>query len=179
MNRTIPAALAAVSLAASLATAAAAEERPAVALKAEACLRQNVDRVVAADPNMASAADFLVNYACADEVATLVRYQRNLAYVAIFSVVGRSNPPAPASGDAPKPPPPPPIDPKALVDPVTGDLKLPPSPPGSPSNGVATLLPMLNGLTGQLIAVSAPPELRRLAGELVLAAHARAKTAKH
>ena len=152
-----------------LADPAAAEDRPPLALKAEQCLRSNVERVVAAEPNVASAADFLVTYACADEVATLVRYQRNIAYVRLLSAVAASSAPAAPPGSPPKPPPPP-IDPKALVNPETGDLNLPPPAPGAPANPMAGLLPMLNGLSGQLIPTAAPPELRRLAGELVLAA---------
>jgi len=175
MNRTLqrPARATALILAAVLSTRAAAEERPAVALKAEQCLRQNVDRVVADDPSLASAAEFLLNYACAGEVAALVRYQRNLAYVGIFNTLGRSSTPPPApGGDAkPAPPPPPPIDPKTLVNPETGDPNLPPPKPGAPANPMASLLPMMNGLFGQLTPISVPPELRRLAGELVLAAH--------
>jgi hypothetical protein len=175
MIRTVRwAALAVVTtLSATLAPPAAAQERPPVALKAEQCLRQNVDRVAAADPSLASAADFLVNYACAGEIAALTRYQRNMAYVAIFGAMAKATPP-PAAGAASaanaKPPPPPP-DLKAMVNPETGDLNLPPPQPGAPANPMASLLPVLNGLFGQLTAINAPPELRRLAGELVLAAH--------
>lgn len=169
------------TLAIALASPAAAQERPPVALKAEQCLRQNVDRVVEADQSLASAAEFLINFACAGEVAAMARYQRNMAYLEIFSVLAKSAaaPAAGANASAAKLPALPQIDPKTFVNPETGDLNLPPSPPGAPANPITSLLPVLNGLFGQLTSVNASPDLRRLAGDLVLAAHERQRSGRH
>jgi hypothetical protein len=175
--------LSGVAAAVALACAAApasAQTRPAIVVRAEQCLRQNVGRVVAADHDMASAANFLVSYACAGEVEGARRYERNSAYVQMFSVMFKgmaqaqavqSRIPAPPGAPAPsaKPPAPPPeFD--ATVDPETGQIVLPPSAPGTPANPLTAMFPMMESLFSQVAPDIVPVGLRKLAGELVLAA---------
>src|SRR5476651_1260451 len=144
--RLIAAAAAAVGLAAG---AAHAQTKAPIVVRAERCLRQNVDRVVAADHDMASAANFLVGYACAGEVEGARRYERNKAYVEMFSTmfkgIGQLQP-APAPGaKAPAPMP----EFKASVDPETGLIVVPPAAPGAPANPFADMIPMMEGIFGQ------------------------------
>ncbi len=165
--------------------------RAAIVMRAEQCLRQNVDRVVAAEHDMQSAASFLVNFVCAGEVAGAARYQRNTAYVqmlaTMFKTLGQASaaPGSAASGSAasgsasaaaPKPPTPNPmasLDFKGMVDPETGEIVPSPSAPGAPPNPLANLLPMVSNIFGQATPETVPVDLRRLAGELVMAAHAK------
>ncbi len=49
---------AALAFAICLGTAASAQDRPPVVARAEGCLRANVERVVAVEPNLHSAATF-------------------------------------------------------------------------------------------------------------------------
>ena len=155
---------------------AQAQARPAIVARAEQCLRQNVDRVVAAERDMQSAASFLVTYACASEVAGASRYQRNAAYVQMFATMFKTMAQAPASSGA-KPGPPNPLanmDIKASVDPETGEIITPPAAPGAPANPISNVLPMLSNVFGQVAPDAVPVDLRKLAGDLVLAAHAKA-----
>lgn len=166
---------------------ACAQTHPPIVARAEQCLRQNVERVVAADHDMASAANFLVTYACAGEVEGARRYERNSAYVQMFSamfkglsqaqvtqsqVISAQGTQAPATkGPLPKPPAPLPEF-KATVDPETGQIVLPPAAPGAPANPLVGMFPMMESLFGQVAPDNVPVALRKLAGELVLAAHA-------
>jgi hypothetical protein len=167
--------LAVLALAAVPAASAHAQARPPIVLRAEQCLRHNVDKVVANERDLASAASFLVNYACAGEVAGAARYQRNSAYVqmfgTIFKMAAQGTPAAKAASPL--------ADFKASVDPETGDIVVPPSAPGAPPNPITTLMPMMESIVGQVTPESVPVALRKLTGELVLAAHERAIAAAH
>ncbi len=59
------------------ATAAAAQDRPAAYVNAEACLEANVDAALAASTGAADAAEFLLGYLCAGPVATATKYEVN------------------------------------------------------------------------------------------------------
>jgi hypothetical protein len=169
-------ALTVLALAAIPAAAAHAQARPAIVLRAEQCLRRNVDKVVANERDLASAANFLVNFACAGEVAGAARYQRNSAYVQMFSTVFKMA----AQGGTPAAKAVSPLtDFKASVDPETGEIVVPPSAPGSPPNPITTLMPMMEAIVGQVTPESVPVALRKLTGELVMAAHERAAAAAH
>jgi hypothetical protein len=165
--------LAALASAAIPATACA-QNRPPIVARAEQCLRKNVDRVVASERDLQSAAAFLVTYACADEISGAARYGRNSAYVqmfgTIFKMVGQSNAAAATASGKPAPILP---DFKASVDPDTGDIVLPPPAPGAPTTPIATLLPTMEGLFGQVAPEAVPVNIRKLAGEIVLDAHER------
>jgi hypothetical protein len=93
----------------------------------------------------------------------------------MFAVVFKAMPP-PAAGAKPVAPPPS-FD--ATVDPETGDLVVPPAKPGAPANPISTLLPMMDGLFGQIAPETVPVHLRKLAGDLVIAAHAKEGSRTH
>ncbi|WP_372786542.1 hypothetical protein [Phenylobacterium sp.] len=156
---------------------AQAQTRAPILVRAEQCLRQNVDHVVAAEHDLQSAASFLVTYACAAEVAGAARYQRNTAYVQMFSSIFKTVALAAVPGKPPAANPPaaplPAMDFKASVDPETGEIVIPPAAPGAPANPVATMLPMMGSLFGQVAPEAVPVDLRKLAGQLVLAAQER------
>jgi hypothetical protein len=175
--------LAILALAAAAAAPARAQTKPPIVARAEQCLRQNVDRVVASDRDLQSAASFLVNYACAGEVSSAARYQRNSAYVQMFSTIfklaGQSTAATAAANAAIGKPAAPMPDFKASVDPETGDIVVPPSAPGTPPNPIAGVLPMMENIFGQVSPETVPVGLRKLAGDLVLAAHDRSATAAH
>lgn len=59
------------------ATGAAAQDRPAAYVNAEACLEANVDAAVAASTGAADAAEFLLGYLCAGPVAAATKYEVN------------------------------------------------------------------------------------------------------
>ncbi len=151
-----------------LAGAASAQGRPGVYLKAEQCLRSNVDRVVAAEPNLQSAADFLINYACVEQVARVTKYELNQAIVRMFSNTAFSGFTGPI---APGKPPPPKFE--AKVDPETGDVILPPEKPGEPPNVMASMFRAQAGTMAMQSTQMVSADLRKLAGELVLAARER------
>lgn len=161
-----------------VAAPARAQSRPPIVFRAEQCLRQNVDRVVAAERDLQSAAAFLVTYACAGEVAGAQKYYRNSAYIQMFNTVIKTVATATPPGTPAKPAAPNPLaglDLKASVDPETGEFVTAPTAPGAPANPLAAMLPMMSGLFGQVAPDSTPVELRKLAGELVLAARAKAR----
>lgn len=147
-----------------------AQTRAPIMVRAEQCLRQNADHVVAAERDLQSAATFLVSYACAAEVAGASRYQRNSAYVQMFSTMFKTIPQTSAIAGKP---PAPNVEFKASVDPETGEMVVPPSPPGSPPNPMSSVLPMMSSIFGQVAPESVPVDLRKLAGELVMAARER------
>jgi len=159
-----------------LASAASAQERPSIYLKAEECLRSNVDRVVTDEPNMQSAADFLITYVCADQVYRVTKYELNQTYVRMFSSMATAIPQV-----SPGPGKPPPISLKfdAKVDPETGDIIVPPEKPGDPPNPMANLLRMQMGTAVLQFSQVMPVELRKLAGELVLATRERQLAKAH
>lgn len=168
-HRTVSAlALASIAVAGLAAPAAAQTKAPVVA-RAEQCLRRNVDRVVGAEHDLQAAAGFLVTYACAAEVSAATRYERNTAYVQMFSTLFKAS--AQAPGKPPPAPPLPNLNLNASVDPETGEIVAPPAAPGAPPNPMSGLLPMMSNISAQVAPDSVPVDLRKLAGDLVLAAH--------
>ncbi|THD61051.1 hypothetical protein [Phenylobacterium sp.] len=181
-----------LTLLASLAAAAAAQAqtppgapaaKPPVIARAEACLRQKVDRVVADEPDIAAAANFLVSYACADEVAGATRFLRNTAYVELFSAAFKAGaaaaaaakPPAQSQGQTTGG-----ANPAAAaamagalmsqlkVDPETGDVTA-----GPQATQINAALGQFSNIMGQFLPDNVPVPLRKLAGDLVLEARER------
>ena len=148
-------------------TSARAQDKPPVIARAEQCLKDNVDRIVAADPSLASAADFLVNYRCAPEIAAAARYQRNLALAKVYNSMVRLKPPNGANSATT-----PSVSPES-VDPETGEIIVHRPPPaaihGSASLDIYQIEPATEGLMSSLV----PVTLRKLAGDLVLEARER------
>ncbi|MBS0362540.1 MAG: hypothetical protein JSR98_14280 [Proteobacteria bacterium] len=175
------------------AQAQAQGEKPAIVARAEQCLRQKVDRVVADEPDIAAAANFLVGYACPEEVAGATRYLRNQTYVQLFSAIAKvaaasaSKPPAAAQtqGQTPAPPAGPGAGAAAAaatagamlsllkVDPETGEMRM--MAPGPQAAQVNSILGQSSALIGQFMPDNIPVPLRKLAGDLVIEAHERHK----
>jgi hypothetical protein len=144
---------------------ASAQGKPPIVSRAEGCLRANVDRVVAVEPDVESAATFLLDYACAAEVAGAARYELNLALVKQFGAMSATFPWPGAGNASPSSPTAP-----ASVDPESGDIILPPRPPGSAPNLLTPMLQQTGPTSGQFTQLATPVSLRKLAGELVLEA---------
>jgi hypothetical protein len=152
-----------------------AQQTPPVFARAQACLEANVERVVAAETDVTSAATFLLNYTCAAEVQAAGRYERNSVFVkgmtSLFSgaitdsVANKGADPASTK-----------LIPSASVNPETGEIVTPPRPPRSPFNPAEALLPSMGSQA--LFPESPPVTLRHLAGDLVLAASERQITGK-
>ncbi|MGZ6017606.1 MAG: hypothetical protein ACXWKO_02965 [Phenylobacterium sp.] len=167
--------------------AARAEDKPPVVARAEQCLRQKVDRVVAADPDVASAASFLVGYACAEEVAGATRYLRNETYVQLFASIARIAAAAGAKPASPSSSQPPRAGAGAAaaaatasavmallkVDPETGDIRM--AGPAAQAGQVNSMLGQTSGVLSQFMPDNIPVPIRKLAGELVLEARERHK----
>ena len=130
-----------------LAASTASAETPTETVKAEACLRANVARVVAMDQDIESAAGFLVNYICGAEVEAASRFQRNTELVAVLE----RGVPGAAS--------------KVSVDPVDGRLRAPAEPGKSPTDGLGAVNVLQAGFTP-----SPSPQLKSLAAELIMKA---------
>ncbi len=163
---------------------ASAEDKPPIVARAEQCLRQKVERVVSDEQDIAAAANFLVNFACAEETAGATRYLRNQAYVQLFSMIGKtaamassaSKPPAGAAPGATTNATAAAATMSAVlgqlrVDPETGEIALPPG-LGAPSQ-VNGMLTQLGTIMGQFAPETTPVPLRKLAGDLVLDARER------
>jgi len=158
-----------------------------VMVRAEQCLRQKVDRVVADEPDVAAAANFLVGYACAEDVAAATRYLRNETFVQLFSEVAKlaaassaAKPQGP-SGQAPNPA----ASAAAAattasamaalvkIDPETGEMHV--SLPGAQAAQVNGMLSQTSSVLSQFMPDNIPVPIRKLAGELVLDARERHK----
>jgi hypothetical protein len=169
-----------------------AQDKPPVVARAEQCLAAKVDQVVAADPDINSAASFLVTYACAEEVTRASHYERNVAtvkaYTGMFGAMSQLATASAAAKDAKNAKG---KDAKSEaaaanmakmfdtsgmgVDPETGDIVLPKDGGGL----FAGMMPQINqaqAATGGNEPV--PVSLRKLAGELVMAAQMK-RMAKH
>ena len=157
-----------------LAAPATAQDKPPIIGRAEDCLKSNVDRVVAVDPDLESAANFLLNYSCAGEVSDASRYELNLILVKQFGAMdamsrsfgrpvpkGEAQPPQPLTISSAA---------TATVDPNTGEIILPPQKEGSPPDFFAPMLRQTGNATGQFTQLTTPVLLRKLAGALVLEA---------
>jgi hypothetical protein len=157
------------------ASPALAQDKPPIVARAEQCLRDNVDRVVAAEPDIQSAASFLVTFACAPQVSAEARYEMNL--LVVNTMVGEANNmpvfKAPGLKLNPLPPPTPLV---ASVDPDTGDIIVSPPPAGEAPNPVASTLANIGAKSsGPAFGMqqTAPASLRKLAGDLVLQSRER------
>ena len=128
---------------------------PPVMMAAENCLRGNVARVAALDKDLTSAADFLLEDLCAQEVEAASRYARNTDLIAVLA----ANAPAAAT--------------RISVDPVTGRLQAPVEPGKSPTDGIGAINVLQAGFTPAVA-----PSLRTLAARLVLEARAEAEEAR-
>jgi hypothetical protein len=149
---------------------ALAQDKPPVVARAEQCLRDNVERVVAVEPDANSAASFLVNFACAPQVAAASRYEVNKTLVKMM--VGEAN--AMPVFTIPGQPPAPREMLTATVDPETGDVVVPPAPAGAAANPFSAMLRnMGTSRTEELGVQTVSPPLRKLAGDLVLEARER------
>jgi hypothetical protein len=166
-RRNITAAVAAIGFMI-IATGASAQDEPPVMQRAEDCLRANVDRVVAVEPDVNSAAAFLLSYACPEEVARAARYEMNSALLSGLNATAKSvaTISAPTINGRPvgvK------AAPMASVSPETGDIVTPPASAASPAGMGSEVLSGV-GRVVDLAANTAPASLRRYAGELVLGA---------
>jgi len=152
-------------------TAAPAQDRPPVLARAEACLRANVERVVAVESDLQSAATFLVNFACAETTAGAARYERNLGWLASFKGMSSSLPKEFEKSSFS-------MEVEASVDPETGEFIIPKPKPGERPSPLVTMLPQMSMNAAAMFPDTMPLALRRLAGELVLAARERQKASK-
>jgi hypothetical protein len=143
---------------------ACAEEVLPVMFHAEQCLRDNADRVVAADSDLESAADFLLTYRCAPEIAAAARYQRNTAFAGVYNSMTNTQL---------LPTRKPMAHPVESVDPETGRIVIHQPPPGAKSASSIEIEQLGNSETEDLIPLAVPIALRKLAGDLVLAAQER------
>jgi hypothetical protein len=151
-----------------IATPALAQEKPPIVARAELCLRSNVDRVVAAEPNVDSAANFLLTYICAGEVSDAARYELNIIVVKQFGAMGATFPQS-RVGTSPVVA----AAPSASVDPETGDIVVPPQKSGQGPDIFTPMLRQMGSSTGQFTQMMMPVSLRKLAGSLVLEARER------
>jgi hypothetical protein len=155
-----------------------AQPSPPVVMHAEDCLRANVDRVVADDADLQSAATFLVNYACAAEVSRAQNYETNLVIASQLNAMVKTMATAMPSQVAPSNEGPasqlPSIEFTATVDTETGDLIVPPAPPGPMAQMLTTMIPQTMRQAATLMSNGAiPVKLRALAGQLVISAYER------
>lgn len=191
-----------LALAAAMATVAgsgaqaqARTPKPPIIARAEQCLRQKVDVVVADTADIAGAANFLVGFACADEVAGATRYLRNTAYVQLFGTVFKaaaatgagagagagaaSKPPAQGQGQSAGP-----TSGAAAaamtagaflsqlkVDPNTGEINM--ASKDAASSEVNAAISQFSGIVSQFAPDTVPVSLRKLAGDLILEARER------
>ncbi|HEV2081922.1 MAG TPA: hypothetical protein VGR32_05630 [Brevundimonas sp.] len=166
----------AVLIAAGLSGHVAAQDRPPAYTNAEACLEANVDAAVAASSGAADAAEFLLEYLCAEPVSYASAYERNSAALATMTAMLAGIEAEVAAGaDAY-------MDPVAQeattedvdvaamfagtsVDPVTGAIVTAPDAAmgGAFGETIAMQAAMLSGQDGH------PVFLRQLAGRLVMA----------
>ena len=144
---------------------------PPVVSRAAQCLADHVERVVANDPDVTSAADFLMTYACAAEVSAAAKYERNLIAAAHFNKLNEINPYGLVESCHDPCPPPAPL--KMTVDPDTGELIPPKTPAGPQSDALTREMADMTGDFASVYGDATPIELKTLVGQLVLAAHER------
>jgi hypothetical protein len=185
-----------LALAAAVATAAgggakaqAQAAKPPIMARAEQCLREKVDRVVADTADIAAAANFLVGFACADEVAGANRYLRNTAYVQLFGTVFKAAAAA-GAGAASKPSGQGQAAPAGTgggaaaaamtagallsqlkVDPETGEINM--AGAGAQASQVNAAIGQFSSIVTQFAPDTVPVSLRKLAGDLVLESRER------
>lgn len=115
--------------------------------RAEDCLRSNAGRLANIDPNLESAAGFLVNYICAEPVEAASRFQRNTDLIAVLEKASLG------------------AGAKISVDPETGRLQAPIEPGKSPTDGLGAVNILQAGFVP-----GTSPSLKALAGQLILQA---------
>jgi hypothetical protein len=148
-------------------SSALAQDKPPVVARAEQCLRDNVERVVAVEPDVQSAASFLVDFVCAPQVSAASRYEVNKTLVRLMVDQANALPVFTIPGQPPAPR----VTLTATVDPETGDVVVPPAPAGAAANPFSTMLRNMGSSSlGQAGVQAVSPPLRHLAGDLVLAA---------
>jgi hypothetical protein len=165
---------------------AQAQDRPPAYTNAEACLRDRAPDAVAASNGAADAADFLLNYLCAEQVSYATAYENNSALIGAFesmseldsleydAPVAEVEAGEPADPSMPTPSMPAESDESfsmnpfegLSVDPVTGEIGS--SDPDLPINNILPMLSPFMGLQGGNGSGQPPLFLRVLAGELVL-----------
>jgi hypothetical protein len=148
--------------------ATAAEVQPPIVARAEACLRANVERVVAVEPDLQSAAKFLVDFACAIETSAAARYERNVSWLVSMRAFSKGIPKSFANSSMS-------FEVDASVDPETGEFVIPEPKSGAQPSAIASMLPQMSMSSGVMFPDVTPVALRRLAGELVLAVREREK----
>ncbi|MFN3513251.1 MAG: hypothetical protein ACK41C_09415 [Phenylobacterium sp.] len=151
--------------------ASAMDQRPApVVVRAEACLENNVARVVAIESNAHAAASFLVDFVCAREIERAARYERNLVFVEAGRAMAQSamaHSTTPASSSI--------FSFAAEVDPETGDIITPAPNDSKATPFLQTTLPSVSKQAEFVSGWSVPARLRVRAGELVLDAKESSK----
>jgi hypothetical protein len=184
----LAAAMAAAAGGAANAQARAAAAKPPIIARAETCLRSKVDQVVADTADIAGAANFLVGFACADEMAGATRYLRNTAYVQLFGTVfkaaaatgagaasksatpGQSQPTGTAAGAAAAAMTAGAFLSQLKVDPNTGEIS---AGKDAASGEVNSAIAQFSSIVSQFAPDTVPVSLRKLAGDLVLEARER------
>ena len=156
----------AAALIATVATAAHGQDKAPVMARAEQCLRDNVDRVVAADTDLNSATNFLLGYRCAETVEAAARYQRNLSYAGLYNMMSAFKIPGERNASAT-------ARATEAVDPETGEIALHPAPGARPHQASTEISQIGSEPAGQLTPEVVPVALRKLAGDLVLEARER------
>ncbi|WP_226635667.1 hypothetical protein [Brevundimonas poindexterae] len=178
---------AALAIPALMPDAAQAQERPPAYTNAEACLRDRAADAVAAGSGAADAANFLLNYLCAEQVSYATAYENNSLIMTAFdgmssliaseeeeqfahadeTYVAVDLSGAPVQEEAGH------IDEFSInpfenmyVDPVTGEMKT-----SDPDMAMSTMMPVMSQFMGsQMGGLNGQPPLflRVFAGELVL-----------
>ena len=164
-----------VAIAAVVSTAcglASAQVSTPIVERAEQCLVDNVKRVVAIESDINAAASFLVDYACATEVAGAARYERNLGYVEAAEAMSKAA--KARSAEMTKGATSAMFDFSAQVDPTTGDIVSPPASGAGEQPFLQSTLPSVSKQSENMVPWAVPSSLRMLAGRLVL--EAREKT---
>lgn len=153
----------------------AAPASPPIVARAEQCLVDRVDRVVAVEADIYAAAKFLVEFACAAEVAGATRYERNVGYVEAAAAMSKAA--KTRSGEMTKGAPSTMFDFSARVDPTTGDIISEPVSDGGETPFLQTTLPSVSKQSEIMVPWAVPPSLRILAGRLVLDAREKREAA--
>lgn len=145
-------------------TPAAAQSEPPEAVKnAEACLRQNAANAVRASTGAADAATFLMDYLCAGPVETAARHARSTNTLTMLREMELGEEMG-AEEDWLA---------GAVVDPVTGELKLKAAKSPEAQGGLIAMQMMSSLFGGGQNADPRPIALRELAGRLVQEARTR------
>lgn len=155
--------------------AANAQTSAPIVARAEQCLVDNVKRVVAIESDINAAASFLVDYACAMEMAGAARYERNLGYVNAAEAMSKAA--KARSAEMTKSAASTMFDFSARVDPTTGDIVSPPASGAGEQPFLQSTLPSVSKQNEHMVPWAVPSSLRMLAGRLVLEAREKSGAA--